>query len=55
MLKTSPLYPTSSEPEAKSRILALIPVGQKNKFTALLGCYRNSIIKELQSQDNSPK
>lgn len=46
---TTPLYPTPSIKEAKSHILALIPVGQKNQVHGLLLALQNSIIKEAQS------
>ena len=53
MLKTNPQYPSTTPEQAKQHILALIPIGHKNQFIGLLNIYRNSIIKEMQSQAKS--
>ena len=54
MLKTNPLYQTTTPEQAKKHILALIPAGSKNQFSGLLNILQNSIIKEMQNQ-NKPE
>ena len=53
MLETNPHYPSTTPEQAKQHILALIPIGHKNQFIGLLNTYKNSLIKEMQSQDKS--
>lgn len=53
MLKTNPLYQTTTPEQAKKHILALVPIGRKNQFQGLLNILQNSIIKEMQNQDKN--
>ncbi len=55
MLKTNPLYQSTTPEQAKKHILALIPAGHKNQFSGLLNILQNSIIKEMQTEDKSVK
>ena len=54
MLEINPNYSTTTSVNlAKSNILSVVPIGQKNKMHGLLMVFQNSIIRELENQRKS--
>ena len=47
-MSVNPLYPTPSINKAKSHLLALIRVGNKNEALALITTLQNAIIQEMK-------